>query len=151
MSAVCDLEAHFSHCYLNALREREIWRWKLQSTTIISLPHHYLYHLILDGTLCVGLVLCSLQRVTSAIQSCSQVHYNQICSISYILAGKIRTLLLMLCWNIPCYFTFHLQMSLSFTWVSPTYICFELAFDVVCQWNVHIPFIVFYLLVNDVF
>lgn len=86
--AVCDLEAHFSHCYLNTLCKREIWRWEFQSTAIISLPHHHLYSLVLNGTLCFGLVLCSLQRLTSAIQSRPQVYHNQICSISYILAGR---------------------------------------------------------------
>lgn len=89
VSAICDTQAHSSRSYFYTVCKGEIWRREFQSKTILSLPHHYLYNLILCGTLCPGLVLCGLQRFASAIQSSAQVYHNQICSISYLLAGMI--------------------------------------------------------------
>lgn len=67
MFAVCDSQAHISARYNHTLCKRKIWGWKFQSKAIISLPHNYIYHLILNGTLCLGFVLCGMQRSAPSI------------------------------------------------------------------------------------
>ncbi|XP_052205675.1 uncharacterized protein LOC127810312 [Diospyros lotus] len=44
------------------------------------------------GPLCTGLVLCSLQRFASAIQSSSKVHNNQVRCFPDLLAGHLEAI-----------------------------------------------------------
>lgn len=87
--AVCDTEAHLSGSHSNTLCKREISWWEFQSWSVISLSHHYLHVVVLNGTLCIGLILCSMQRFASAIQSSSKVHHYQVCCFLDLLAGRI--------------------------------------------------------------